>query len=90
MARNRYNGLDLANSLAKDEKNTVAAFVLGDAASCGVAGLTTPNGYYNIERTLRLLDSKGGKSGSAARAWTPAASSPQAWLKARIEARWTN
>jgi uncharacterized protein involved in oxidation of intracellular sulfur len=70
-----YNGLDLANSLAKDEKNTVAAFVMGDAASCGVTGQTTPNGYYNIDRMLRILASEAEKSGSAARSMTPAASS---------------
>jgi len=45
----------LANSLAKDEKNTVAVFLMGDAASCGVAGQTTPNGYYNIERMMKIL-----------------------------------
>lgn len=53
----------MANSLAKDEKNTVGAFLMGDAASCGVAGQTTPNGYYNIERMLKTLASKGGKIG---------------------------
>ena len=40
-----YNGLRLANSLAKDEKNRVAVFLMGDAESCGVAGQTTPIGY---------------------------------------------
>jgi len=33
-----YNGLRLANSLATDEKNRVAVFPMGDAASCDVAG----------------------------------------------------
>jgi len=41
----------------------VAVFLMGGAASCGVAGQTTPNGYYNIERMLKLLASKGGKIG---------------------------
>lgn len=42
-----YNGLRLANSLAKDEKSRVAVSRMGDAdaASCGVGGQTTPNGY---------------------------------------------
>jgi len=53
-----YDGLRLANKLVKDEKNTVRVFLIGDAASCGVVGQTTPNGYYNIERMLRLLASK--------------------------------
>ena len=43
-----YNGLRLANSLATDEKNRVAVFPMGDAASCDVAGQTTPNGFYLI------------------------------------------
>ena len=58
-----YNGLRLANELAKDEKNTVSVFLIGDAASCGVAGQTTPNGYYNIERMLKLLVSKHSRIG---------------------------
>ncbi len=58
-----YNGLRLASSLAKDEKNSVTVFLMGDAASCGVAGQTTPNGYYNIERMLKSVASKGGKIG---------------------------
>ena len=58
-----YNGLRLANSLAKEEKGRVSVFLMGDAASCAVAGQTTPNGYYNIERMLKLFASKGGKIG---------------------------
>lgn len=57
-----YNGLRLANSLAKDEGNSVSVFLMGDAASCGVTGQTTPNGY-NIERMLKILASKGGRIG---------------------------
>jgi uncharacterized protein involved in oxidation of intracellular sulfur len=40
------NGLRLANSLAKDEKHRVAVFLMCKAAPRGVAGQTTPNGYY--------------------------------------------
>jgi uncharacterized protein involved in oxidation of intracellular sulfur len=58
-----YNGLRLANSLAKSDSTTVSVFMMGDAASCAVAGQTTPNGYYNIERMLKVLASKGGKIG---------------------------
>jgi uncharacterized protein involved in oxidation of intracellular sulfur len=53
----------LANSLAKDEKNSVAVFLMGDAASCGIAGQTTPNGYYNIERMLKALSAKRSRIG---------------------------
>ena len=38
-------------------------FLLGDAASCAAADQATPNGYYNIERMLKLLSSRGGKIG---------------------------
>lgn len=58
-----YNGLRLANSLAKEEETRVSVFLMGDAASCAVAGQTTPNGYYNLERMLKILSSKGGKIG---------------------------
>jgi uncharacterized protein involved in oxidation of intracellular sulfur len=58
-----YNGLRLANSLAKDEGNSVSVFLMGDAASCSVASQTAPNGYYNIERMLKVLASKGGTIG---------------------------
>lgn len=35
-AEHRFNGLRLATSLAKDEKTTVAVFLMGAAVSCGV------------------------------------------------------
>jgi uncharacterized protein involved in oxidation of intracellular sulfur len=54
-----YNGLRLATSLAKSEGTNVSVFLIGDAASCAVNGQTTPNGYYNIERMLKLLAAKG-------------------------------
>jgi uncharacterized protein involved in oxidation of intracellular sulfur len=34
---------------------------MADAASCAVANQTTPNGYYNIERMLKLSLNKGTK-----------------------------
>lgn len=58
-----YNGLRLANSLAKEGDATVAVFLIGDAATCACASQKTPNGYYNIERMLKVLASKGGKIG---------------------------
>jgi len=58
-----YNGLRLASALAKKEKNSVSVFLMGDAASCAAAGQTTPNGYYNIERMLKVVSSKRGKIG---------------------------
>lgn len=58
-----YNGLRLASSLAKEEQTGVSVFLMGDAASCALSGQTTPNGYYNIERMLKFLASKGHKIG---------------------------
>jgi len=58
-----YNGLRLATSLAKSERTGVSVFLIGDAASCAVAGQTTPNGFYNIERMLKALALKGAPIG---------------------------
>ena len=58
-----YNGLLLANALAKTEGNTVSVFRIGDAASCAADGQVTPNDYYDTERMLKMLASKGGKIG---------------------------
>jgi uncharacterized protein involved in oxidation of intracellular sulfur len=58
-----YNGLRLANSLAKDVEANVSVFLMGDAASCAVAGQSTPHGYYNVERMLKIVASKDGRVG---------------------------
>ena len=56
-----YNALRIANQLNKDYKEEVEVriFLMADAASCALAGQETPNGYYNIERMLKLSLSKG-------------------------------
>jgi uncharacterized protein involved in oxidation of intracellular sulfur len=58
-----YNALRLATSLAKTEGSRVSVFLMGDAASAAVAGQATPQGYYNVERMLKLLDGKGAALG---------------------------
>lgn len=58
-----YNGLRLAGSLAKQEGNAISVFLLGDAAGCAMGCQTTPNGYYNIERMLKILATKGARIG---------------------------
>ena len=58
-----YNGLRLANSLAGSQGVEVAVFLMGDAVGSGVAGQTTPNGYYNLERMLKGLARKGARIG---------------------------
>jgi uncharacterized protein involved in oxidation of intracellular sulfur len=57
-----YNGLRLAMSLAKSEDD-VSVFLMGDAASCSVAGQITASGYYNIERMLKSLAARTSRIG---------------------------
>jgi uncharacterized protein involved in oxidation of intracellular sulfur len=58
-----YNGLRLANSIAGTDGAEVSVFLMGDAVGAGVAGQTTPNGYYNLERMLKGLARKQAKVG---------------------------
>jgi uncharacterized protein involved in oxidation of intracellular sulfur len=57
-----YNALRLAIQLGKDHENVeVRVFLMADAATCALANQNTPNGYYNIERMLKLIITKGAK-----------------------------
>lgn len=57
-----YNALRLANQLGKDHETAeVRIFLIADAVSCAIANQVTPNGYYNIERMLKLALNKGAK-----------------------------
>ena len=57
-----YNALRLANQLGKDHPTVeVRIFLMADAANCAIAKQTTPTGYYNIERMLKLALTKGAK-----------------------------
>ncbi|MBP3191813.1 DsrE/DsrF/TusD sulfur relay family protein [Natronogracilivirga saccharolytica] len=60
-----YNAMRIANQLAKDHKENihVRLFLMADAALCAVAGQDTPEGYYNIERMLKLSVAKGAEIG---------------------------
>jgi len=58
-----YNGLRLAGSLAKRDGEDVRVFLMGDGAACAKRGQTLPNGYYNLERMLRVVIQGGGKIG---------------------------
>ncbi len=49
-----YNGLRRAGALAKREGEEVRVFLMGDAAACAKRGQQTPNGYYNLERMLKV------------------------------------
>lgn len=58
-----YNALRIANQLGRDYKDEmdVRIFLMADAATCALAGQETPDGYYNIERMLKLSVAKGAK-----------------------------
>ena len=57
-----YNALRIANQLNKENRDVeVRIFLMADGANCAIASQTTPNGYYNIERMLRLSLNKGAK-----------------------------
>lgn len=57
-----YNALRIANQTNKDYPDTeVNIFLMADAVSCAIANQVTPNGYYNIERMLKLSLNKGAK-----------------------------
>ena len=59
-----YNGLRLAQALAKIENTTVKVFLIADAVACAKQGQTTPEGYYNIGRMLKGLTSRGVEVGA--------------------------
>ena len=50
----QLQGLRLAGALGKREGEDVRVFLLGDAAACAKRGQKTPNGYYNLERMLKV------------------------------------
>lgn len=57
-----YNALRIANQLNKEHKEVeVRIFLMADGANCAIANQTTPNGYYNIERMMKLSLNKGAK-----------------------------
>ena len=57
-----YNAIRLAIQVLKDKPHSeVWIFLMADAATCALPNQVTPNGYYNIERMLKIFISKGGK-----------------------------
>ena len=49
-----YNGLRLAMSLVKNNED-IQVFLMADAVFCASKGQKTPNGYYNVERMIKIL-----------------------------------
>lgn len=55
-----YNALRIANQLNKDYPETeLVIFLMADGVNCAISNQNTPNGYYNIERMLKLSTKKG-------------------------------
>jgi len=58
-----YNALRLAISLAKRDGEEARLFLMADAALCAKSGQTLPQGYYSLERMLKVFRAKGGDIG---------------------------
>ncbi len=57
-----YNALRLAMALQKDQPGTeVRVFLMADAVTAAISAQGTPQGYYNIERMLKSVITKGGQ-----------------------------
>ena len=57
-----YNALRLAITTQKDHPTAeVNVFLMADAVGCAIPNQNTPQGYYNIERMMKSVLSKGGK-----------------------------
>ena len=56
-----YNGLRLAHALVKNDPTAeITVFLMADAVIAAHKGQKTPDGYYNMERTLkRVVTAKG-------------------------------
>jgi uncharacterized protein involved in oxidation of intracellular sulfur len=57
-----YNALRLAMQIQKDyPESEVQIFLMADAVGCALPNQNTATGYYNIERMLKSVLSKGGQ-----------------------------
>jgi len=57
-----YNALRIAIQSQKDYNDVeVTVFLMADASFCAMSNQSTPNGYYNIERMLKLVIRRDGK-----------------------------
>ena len=57
-----YNALRLSIQVLKDKLDSeVWIFLMADAAACAIPNQITPNGYYNLERMLKIFIRKGGE-----------------------------
>ena len=56
-----YNGLRLANALARSGDDHVRVFLIGDGVTAAMGGQNTPNGYYNLGTMIKALVRRGGE-----------------------------
>lgn len=57
-----YNSLRLATTLQQDHHDVeVRVFLLADAVTAALTNQSTPQGYYNVERLLKAVISRGGQ-----------------------------
>jgi uncharacterized protein involved in oxidation of intracellular sulfur len=57
-----YNALRMAITIQKENETAeVRIFLMADAATAALPNQNTAQGYYNIERMIRSVLSKGGK-----------------------------
>jgi uncharacterized protein involved in oxidation of intracellular sulfur len=57
-----YNALRLAITIMKENEGTeMCIFLMADAVSCAIPNQKTPDGYYNLERMLKIVLNKNGK-----------------------------
>ena len=57
-----YNALRLAMALQSDyADHEIRIFLMADSVSTVLKGQNTPQGYYNLERMLKSLISKGAR-----------------------------
>jgi uncharacterized protein involved in oxidation of intracellular sulfur len=54
-----YNALRLAMNVAKREGTEVKVFLTADGVACARKNQKTPDGYYNIERMVKFLATRG-------------------------------
>lgn len=54
-----YNALRLAMNLARRAETQVKVFLTADGVFCARKGQKTPEGYYNIERMIKFITTKG-------------------------------
>ena len=56
-----YNALRLAMALVRQGETDLRIFLMGDAVVCGLAGQSTPQGYYNLGRMVESVARHGGE-----------------------------